>query len=225
MKKHFSVVFGAAALLWVLAMLFLVKGTGFTFVCALVCGILVYLIAMAGYLWAHKQQKDAEAELSNVTYVILLGYAAAGTVINARFCMMKWEEVGMLLLIANFVITIAAVVLVPASVNNAKKGQQLADEVRARTAPTALYSSTIASLIAAAKDDEVRKELKKLKETVDYGTNVSRVDPEEKEQAFTEKLMDIEAQLKDGAAADAVIENIREAIRLYQSRNASMQTL
>ena len=37
--------------------------------------------------------------------------------------------------------------------------------------------------------------------------------------------MDIEAQLKDGAAADAVIENIREAIRLYQSRNASMQTL
>ena len=90
----------------------------------------------------------------------------------------------------------------------------------AKTEAKESVSREMAALIGISTDEGVRRELLKLKEKIDYGNSISQ----ETADIFLEKLYDIRTAMSEGVGADIVAAGIKEADKVWNSRNSGAGT-
>ncbi|MBR3305903.1 MAG: hypothetical protein IKI75_01450 [Lachnospiraceae bacterium] len=218
----------AIAVVWIILMLIFTDfdEAGFYYWGGLAFGIIAFAITCLALLMMHIHRNRSTTEITMLSGYILEGYALISCIVNTIFCVIRDGDHGKILVAVNLILMLVFGIIFAASLNYNKRVAELADNIDTRTAPVANYSSRIAGIVAMAQDPAVKAALLKLKESVDYGSNMSRGYAEAGEREFSDKLDIIQNLVLAGnTPADQLIGEIEQAKRLYAMRNAQMQTL
>lgn len=99
------------------------------------------------------------------------------------------------------------------------------EKTEQKTAPTMDLSRKLGELLGLAEDDEVRGKLYKLKEMVDYSTNVSTNATLKKEALVNEKLDEVAQLMISRADHRIILKKIDDAQKLWSMRSSTSATI
>ena len=104
-----------------------------------------------------------------------------------------------------------------------KNASDKTERAAAKTQNVSDISKELAVLISISRDSEIKQELIKLKEKVDYSNNVSQNISQKTEDVFLQKLHNIHDAISKGIGSDIIKSGIRDAEETWNIRNSSMQ--
>jgi len=213
--------------LWCVLMLLLADydKAEFYFWGGLIGGILNICISVAAILMIGQRKAKSTAELSYLSLIIVSVYNIVGLVIDTIYCIIGRGDHEKVLVAINLILLALFIVAIIASFHFSERAETHAEIISGRMTPTLNYSGMLGTMLALTTDAQVKGKLLELKKAVDYGTNVSRAYEEAAEAPFYQKLTEINNLIVSNASPETIIAETDTAIRLYRSRNASMQSL
>jgi len=128
-------------------------------------------------------------------------------------------------MIMNMVFVIGYVVLIMWVGQGTNRVATLQEKTEKKTAPTMDLSRKLGELLGLADDDEIRGKLYRLKEMVDYGTNISTNATLKKEVLVNEKLDEIAQLMISRADRRIILKKIDDAQKLWSMRSSTSATV
>ena len=163
------------------------------------------------------------------TGAVSLVYTVIFTIIilalNMFFAFMQKHELAPVFVIVNLIVLFVYGLLIYYSNKYLLRVNELTEYSAEKTGSVADISQQLATLISISNDNEIKKELVKLKEKVDYSNNVSQNFSKEQEEIFLQKIYSLQDDIADGVAKDIVISKIRDASATWGSRNSHVNTI
>ncbi len=188
---------------------------------AVCCVALEILIAELYILLLRRNADGAGTESSAFGIIATLIYLPVIFLVNSIFVLVSFGGFNMLLLISNLVLTIAYIIALMWVESHISRLSAQLQSVEQKTAPSIDISKKLGALLAIAEDDEIRNRILKLKESVDYSSNISTASTTLKESQMAEKLDEI-AQLMIGRASKVIIiSKLGEAEMLWKLRSTA----
>lgn len=190
--------------------------TGFAF------GLLGMAVAEAGVLFAARTNRST-LETSGIYAYYSLIYIAVVIALNIFFASTDDYRYITLLVTANIIILIVYILLTYNANKYIKDVSDKTERAAAKTQNAADISKELAVLISISQNSEIKQELIKLKEKVDYSNNVSQNISQKTEDVFLQKLRNIHDAISKGIEPDIIKSGIRDAEETWNIRNSSMQ--
>lgn len=103
--------------------------------------------------------------------------------------------------------------------------KETSSKISNRIRPITTISTKLACLVAITTDPAAKQQILKLKESVDYGSNMSQNFSEATEQRFLMQLNELEALIQTNAPADQINTKIQQAQMTWNSRNAMVGSI
>lgn len=177
-------------LVWIFAIVAYTVVFGLPWLCwgSITCTA-VAVIAAELYLLVFKKDLGAQAAEPGVLGAIFtICYLLITILLNSIFVLLAYGNFNWVLLTLNLAVLAGyVIVLLWVEQHTARFAEQLA-KTEEKKAPTQNIARKIGELLAITEDVEIRNRLFKLKEAVDYGTNISTDATAEKERQMNELL-------------------------------------
>ena len=200
---------------WVFAAFAYTMNFGVTWLCwgEIACTAIAVIAAELYLLVFQKHPSHQAVESGALGSILTIGYLLIVVLLNSIFILLGCAGFHWLLLTLN-VAGLAGYVILLLWVerHTARLAAQLT-ETEDRTAPTKNIARKLGELLAIMEDAETRNKLLKLKEAVDYGTNISTRATAERERQLNE-LLDELLQLTISKADRRIILNKVEAAEM-----------
>ena len=178
----------------------------------------IYLLVLRKDPGSQAAEQGALGAIFTVIYLIIALLA------NTLLLVTGYGYFSWLLIVVNIAILAGYIILVMWTDQASKRLEKQLETVEKKTAPNTHIARKLGELLAITQDDEIRGRLLKLKEAVDYSTNIST-------QATADREMQMGAQLDETAQltiarADRLIilGKVETAEMLWKMRNATSAT-
>lgn len=225
-KKALTLSLGLLGAVWCLIMV--AVATLFTptysFWGGVVGGVISVAIAEVYLLFIRFPSRAQAVEAGAVSIYFTIGFVAISAIVNTVFILIKLGDFNYVLLAANALIDVCFII---AAIYAEKHAIRVAAQlVRAekKISFTAGISQTIGSMIAAAPDDTIRNQLVKMKETVDYSSNISADSSADLEQKFAAQLEEVQSMMEVCEDSAVILQKLQQAEQTWKHRNAVVPT-
>lgn len=199
---------GLLGLVWIFAVAAYTIVLGLPWVCwgSITCTVIA-IIAAEVYLLAFKKDPSEEnAEPGALGSILTIAYFLITVLLNSVFVLLAYGDFNWVLLTLNLVAIVCYIILLLwVEQHTARLAKQLV-KTEQKTAPSREIARKLGELLAITEDAEIRGKLLKLKEAVDYGTNISTSTTAAREEQMNNQLDEI-VQLTIGHADRMIIIN------------------
>lgn len=162
----------------------------------------------------------------NVIPVYYTGiYLAAAVIINSIFVIMAVGEYNAILMLLNF---IAFVVFIGVRMSTDSYANDVSDKIEyanEKMGKVSAISSNLGILISSTANEDIRKQLLKLKENVDYGNSLTSHFTESTEREFLAKLDEIKSMIDLNSEEESINKCIGEISLMWQKRTSLSSTI
>lgn len=201
------------------------KEVGFYFWGGFACTILAYVLCIGSLFLLQMRENRNLTEINVIPVWASLAYLGVTVLVNSVFVAMKDGDSPKPLVIINVILLIAFLALRMFTDNYADRVDRQTNRVVEKIQPVAQVSARVAAIISMANNQEVKKRLIKLKEIIDYSSNVSQVAGEQKEAQILVQLGYLENLIRSNAEEQVIFDKIEEATATWRSRNGANSML
>lgn len=193
------------------------------FFVSMVFGAVGFALSVTGLLVidAQRTRSNALADTHILASFVPTIYFGLALIINTIFCALShlWISTKGPIIVNLLVLLVAAIALIGTTSYTSRTDKDLTKAGQA-VGQHAIMAAQVASLLSQAQDDEVRQELLKLKQLVDFSSSVSQGSTADMETTFLSQLGAIEHALKTGVASTEVVAQVKVAELTWKKRNA-----
>lgn len=184
-------------------------------------GILAAVLSVV-YLIVFKRYPGSSAvETGALSVFFTIIYFAAALLANTVFIFCGRGEFNRFLVCANLLINVIFVILVLYAEKDTRRLTDQLERTAEKTAARGNLSVILGELLAEAKDEQVRAALYRLKEAVDYSSNITTAGTADYEEQMEALLTDLKDLIANGGSPEETLSGIREAESLWKSRNSA----
>lgn len=187
-----------------------------------IAGVVMAMIAAELYLLVfRKNPGEGGTETAALGIIFTVGYFLTAVLMNSVFVLLALGGFSLLFLILNLAVLVCYIMLLLwAEQQTARLGRQMA-KTEEKTAPTREIARKLGQLLAICDDPEIKSSLLKLKEAVDYATNIS-TDATATYDDQMNTLLDEIVQLALGNADRMIMLNkVSSAQKLWKMRSGA----
>ena len=209
---------GLLSLLWIVAVVVYTTVLCLPWTCwgSVVCTVVAVIAAEVYLLVLKKDPGNAAAEPGALGSILTVAYFLITVLLNSVFVLLACGDFNWVLLTLNLAAIVCYIILLLwVEQHTARLAKQLV-KTEQKTAPSREIARKLGELLAITEDAEIRGKLLKLKEAVDYGTNISTNATASREEQMSDQLDEI-VQLTIGHADRMIILNKVSACLLYTS--------
>lgn len=187
---------------------------------SITCTVIAIVVAEIYLLAFRKDPGEQGTESGTLGIIFTICFLLITALLNSVFVLLRCGDFNWVLLTLNLlVIACYIVLLLWAEQASARLARQL-EKTEQKTAPSVSIARKLGELLAITEDAEIRGKLLKLKEAVDYGTNISTNATAAKEVQMG-ALLDELAQLTIARADRLIILNKVEAAEMTWKMRSS----
>ncbi|WP_029504924.1 hypothetical protein [Lachnoclostridium phytofermentans] len=188
-------------------------------------GFISYVVAGVSLLLIKKNNNRNTTEISYIPVYYTAVYLLVSVIINTYFVFRVTGKLNVVLVVLNLVIFVAFI-----SIRLYTDGfvarvdvqtRHSADKIR----PITSISSQLAIMLSVTTDSDIKKQLLKLKEIVDYSSNVSQEFSENSQKLFLLQLNQIQSLIVEHKDKDEINKKIQEATATWKTRNSVVSTI
>lgn len=192
---------------------------GITGFCGGIVALIVSLISIL--LWKYDTDRNT-TEINGLTLVFTSLYFIIMLIVNGRFCFLTYSNCPKVLPVTtDFVITLLFIVIRIFILPYRDRVLRTTKSASEKTFNVSVISRKIASIINTSEDNSIKCELNKLKEEIDYSTNISQNSTSYLEHDFYDKLNQISYAINHGKSSEDILKLISEAKTLWNERNGA----
>ena len=218
-KKLLALLVAAAGCIWRLT----VPAVAGVLPCsgAMLCGLAAAVVAIL-YLMLFRTPSARQAEEAGALSICLtFGYVAAAMALNAWLILRYLGGFNPILLLGNAVLAVGYLALVIGAERSAQRLSAQLERTEEKLSVTAELSAKLGAMLALAEDQGVRERILKLKEAVDYSSNITTGSTFEREKQMEGLLDELLALLSQGGEASLIQDKLREAEHIWRARSAA----
>lgn len=187
----------------------------------LVFGLAAVVLAILYLMVFRGSPGRSAAEVGAVSLYLPIAYAFASLVSNTLFIIRGLGGFNKFLVLWNTAISVVYIIAILYAEKDAwRLAEQMARTEQKLSGPAAI-SAKLGEILGAAKDDEIRKQILKLKEAVDYSTNISTAATIESERQLLAQLDELMELIRNQGDASAIQDKLREAEMTCQIRSSA----
>lgn len=222
-KRTLPITLGILGLVWIFAMityLMVLDLSWDKFWCSLVCTIVAIGATEAYLLWFKKDPGAAGTEVSALGVILTICYLIIVLLMNSLFTILRYGNFNWVIMCLNVIaMGFYIVLLLWLEKSSARLAQQL-EKTEQKIVPSKEISRKLGELLAITQDDEIKSKLLKLKEAVDYTTNISTAATAAKDAQLNDLLDEI-VQLTMAHADPVIILNKVETAEMTWKMRSS----
>lgn len=198
------------------------RGAGFTYwggfifinIAFIVVGAVMFLI----------QRKTTQANSQITTYAAVGGYFGVAFILNLIFMIVYSKTWAAGVLIPNIVLLLLAAVLIMFVLRSEGHVAEVGEKLTEKAVVLENYEVRVSGLVMKATDYDVKKALETLYDTVRYSDSMSVPAAQQQENAFMEKVMEIDEMLDDeNADKEELLKLVKKASNAWKIRNEFIQ--
>ncbi|MBQ7912912.1 MAG: hypothetical protein IJ308_04090 [Clostridia bacterium] len=199
------------------------KGAGFTYwggfifinLAFIVVGVVMYLVQRKGKTQANSQI---------TTYLAVGGYFAVAFILNLIFMFVYKKTWAAGVLIPNIVLLLLAALLIMFVLRSEGHVAEVGEKLIEQAVVLENFEVKVSALVMLASDYDVRKALETLHNEVRYADSVSVPAAQQQENAFMEKLVELQEMLEDeNADKEEILKLVKKASTAWKIRNEFVQ--
>ncbi len=227
--KKFQLVIPVAILgvIWTVLVLVLAdyeKAEGY-FWCGFAFGLLAFIIVGAFMYLIPKKNNNTVRESGYLAYIYTIAYGVIAVILNTVFVIISSVETVVLPLVLNFILLAVYAGIMWFTLNHMSRVSTLGKTITDKVVSVQMIAVQIGSCVDLAEDEDIRAELKKLKEFVDYSDQVGISATKETEERFRNKIFEIQTMIEEKEEKEAILKEIKSASHLWKTRNSMIATL
>lgn len=218
-KKILLLMIALGTLVWTFAVSAMAPATPYGG--AVVFGVASAVIAGAYLEFFHHPISERETESWSLPLIFSVGYVAAALLVNAGFALMEYGYLNKWMVTVNLLLLAGYVILVLYAV---KSAQEISERTMQMEQSKTLHREIAADLglaLALAEEKEVRERLLRLKEMVDYSSNVTTLDTTDMEVQMKANLEELVYLLRNKKSSTEILEKIRTAEICWRARSSA----
>lgn len=198
---------------------------GFYFWGGFACTILAYVLCIGSLFLLQMRENPNLTEIHVIPVWASLVYLGMAVLVNSVFVAIKDGGSPKPLVIINVILLIAFLALRMFTDNYAARVDKQTRHVVEKIHSTAQISAKVAFVISITNDREIKEKLLKLKETIDYSSNVSQAAGEQIEEQILIQLGYLENLIKGNAEQQVIFNKIEEVTATWKCRNGANSML
>ncbi|MDE6713853.1 MAG: hypothetical protein K2K20_08970 [Lachnospiraceae bacterium] len=183
-------------------------------------GVFGLAVAATGVVCIGKTNRSTQETKGIPVYYTSI-YAVISIVLNIIFAFTPNGQYVTLYVVANLFILLVYVLLMYNAGKYIGRVTERAEYAAAKMEKVADISKELAALISMSTDENMRRELLKLKEKVDYSNNVSQSFTGQSEDVFLKKLYDLREAMSNGTGVDVLTAKVKDADVTWNMRNSN----
>ena len=228
MKKTsvLGITLGIVGAVWIIAVIAFHAVLGLEWLClgSIACVGVAVAAAELYLLVLRKDPGPQAAEPGALGVIFTVIYTIIALLLNTILVIKGYGNFNWLLVVLNLAALAGYIILVLWVDQSSAQLEKKLEKVEQKTAPSVNLGRKLGELVAITTDEEVRSRLLKLKEAVDYSTNISTQATADREAQFAAQLDEI-AQLTIARADKIIIlGKLETAEMLWKMRNATSAT-
>lgn len=184
------------------------------------CVMLAFVIAIGSLFLIHSRNNENLTEIRVIPVWVSLAYLGISVFINSIFVAIDADEPRKPLVVINVILLIGFIGFRMFTDNYAQRVNDQTKAVVEKLKPTTAISARLGVIVSSATDEDVKKKLLSLKETVDYSSNLTQHGTEAFQAQFLSQLGYIEGLLNSNGDKALVCQKIDEAMATWRGRNS-----
>ena len=220
-NKLLSISIALVTVVWAIGLTFASSYYNKPCIGSIIAAVVAFLIGEAYLLFLHRTPRKEAVEVGAIPTICTILLLVISLVLNTLFVYADRGNFNPLLLILNLLIlAIYVIVVLFAEKSSARLDSQLI-RMETKQAEPSNISHKLGNLLSIAENDEIRSQLKKLKEMVDYSSNISSARTAMVEQQMSQHLDTIMELIVSGTETAIVCKKIKEAEITWKTRNSA----
>lgn len=201
------------------------KYVGFNFWCAFSGTVFAFLATGISLITVKQSQNANDTEVSFIPIIISIIYLLGAVIFNGIFIFGMYVFLSRTLVIFNIIWFVMLVGGRLSADNYLNRVEMQTEKISAGVSNVGNISTSISMIVSKATEPELKKELLKLKESVDYSSNISQSYTVEFENQMLDELDEINAMLDGNFSNEEIIAKIRSTGKLWKTRNSMNSTI
>ena len=222
-SKLFSVVIALLGSVWCIG-IFAVSGhvdPNLQFIGGIVGGILAVVVSIV-YLLQFRQSPGKQAtEVGALSIYFTAVYVVAALVVNTVLILLGYGGFNTILWFGNILIAVVYIVLILYVEKDTHRLKEQLERTAQKTVASIDISALLGRILAEVEDEGLRGQLLKLKETVDYSSNITTSGTFAAERAMEIQLNELEAMISERRDPSEILSKIREAETTWKTRSST----
>ncbi len=198
---------------------------GFYFWGGIGFGFLSYIVSAASLFFIKINNNRSTTEINYIPVYYTALYLIGTVIINTYFVFRTEGKFNVILVVTNLALLIAFVALRLYTDDLVSRVNQQTLHSAEKIRPITLISAQMATLLSIATDPDIKQQVLKLKETVDFSSNVSQGFTEESQNLFLLQLKQIEGSIAKHENKDVIGKRIQDATVVWNTRNSVASTI
>ena len=188
-------------------------------------GLITFAITAVVPWFVLKKTDNLSFELATPVYTFTSIYFVVGFILNTIFVIISTAESYKWVIIPNVIIILIYAGALIFALRTVTGVSAMGKKIDEKVVSVQMFGVQISSLIDLIEDAEVKAQLLKLKEYVDYSDQVGVAGTKEIEDRFRTQLFDIQTMIDDGASTDEIAAKVKSATSTWKTRNNMLATL
>ena len=188
-------------------------------------GVISFIAAGVSLLLIKTLDNENTTEINYIPVYYTSIFLFITTSINTYFAFRGTGKYNIVLVVLNLVILIGFIAIRLDTDDYAKRVDKQTKHSAEKIKPVTSISSQMSALISATTDPDIKKQLHKLKENVDYSSNVSQKFLEDPQNLFLLQLNQIQDMIVNHKNKDEINMKIQEATVTWNTRNSLASTI
>lgn len=214
---------GALGVVWCLFIISVSDRFGSFFQCtgALIFVLTAVVLAIL-YLTMFRHSPGKQAtEVGVPPIYFTIAYVMASMVLNTKLVMSGRGGFNIALLLYNAIVNIVYIFLILYAEKDARRVSEQLDRTQQKLSGPVHISAKLGKLLGLAEDSQIRAQLLKLKEAVDYSTNITTEATFESERQMERQLDELMHLMTHQGEPSAIQNKIREAELTWKTRGSA----
>lgn len=220
--KKLLIIEGLVLVCWLVVVLLFTASVeaGFYLWCGLGFGIFSFVAAGASLFLVKGGAHNNTTEISLIPVYITAVYLVAAIAANSNFVIRVNGNYKFVPFAVNFALFILFISVRMFTDNYVNRVDRQTAKISSKVAQSANVSSMVAVVISGVSDKDIKQKLLKLKETIDYGSNVSNAQATPFINKLYDQLNTIQDLINTNADKAKIEQAIDEAENLWKTRNS-----
>ena len=198
------------------------KGAGFTYWGGFIFINIAFIVV--GAIMFFQQRKVAAANSQITTYAAVGGYFAVSFILNLIFMIVYTKTWAAGVLIPNIVLLLLAALLIMFVLRSEGHVAEVGEKLTEKAVVLENFEIRVSGLKMKAVDSDIKKALEILYDDVRYADSMSVPAAQQQENAFMEKLMEIDEMLdEENVDKEQLLALIKKAKMAWKLRNEFIQ--
>lgn len=189
------------------------------------CGLVAVVLSIL-YLMVFRHSPGKQAtEVGALSIYFAAFYVVAAMVSNTVFILSGHGEFNKLLLLSNVIVNAIYIFLILCVEKSVYRLSQQLARTEQKLSGAAGISAKLGEMLSIVEDDAIRKQILKLKEAVQYSSNMTTDSTVQSERTMAHQLDELMSLINDQAELSAIQSKIREVEITWKTRSNAASSM